>query len=170
MVPPEYDESEIPERLRRLIAMEIDRLVQDLSIRRDFLVDTWSRHRERGPFLDTMFSRWQTVSMTDLGLIDAEAMAACEAFYRELEDFRLYMRFTQDMPATLADRYDLALKHLVAYGALALDRLGGAPEIPHLSFDDDSEADVAADRGAELFRVPQLEVVEGEAEGPSEDR
>ena len=157
MIPPVFDESELPERLRRLVAMEIDRIVADLTARRDFLLDTWSRHRERGPFLDTMFHRWQTLSMTDLGLIESEAMVACEAFYRELEDFRLYMRFTQDMPATLRARYDLALQHISAYGALAVDRLGGAPELPSFRFDEDEEA--------ELVQQPRLEVLEGEATG-----
>jgi hypothetical protein len=155
MIPPVFDEADLPERLRRLVAMEIDRILEDLELRRDFLLDTWSRHRDRGPFLDTVFSRWTTLSMTDLGLIEAEAMVACDTFYRELEDFRLYIRFTQDMPATLADRYDLALRHLAAYGALAVDRLGGAPERPEFTFDDE-EAD------ASLFDpVPRLEVVDG---------
>ncbi|MBX2796069.1 MAG: hypothetical protein KTR31_00330 [Myxococcales bacterium] len=155
MVPPVFDEAELPERLRRLIAMEVDRIVSDLAARRDFLLDTWSRHRDRGPFLDTIFARWRTLSMTDLGLVEAEAMAACEAFHRELEDFRLYMQFTQDMPATLAERYDLALEHISAYGALAIERLGGAPELPVFSFDDDG------DEQGGLLQPPRLEVVEG---------
>lgn len=155
MIPPVFDEADLPERLRRLLALEIDRIVEDLELRRDFLLDTWSRHRDRGPFLDTVFSRWTTLSMTDLGLVEAEALLACESFYRELEDFRLYIRFTQDMPTTLADRYDVALQHLAAYGALAIERLGGAPERPIFTFEDD-----AAD--ASLFApAPRLEVVEG---------
>ena len=163
MIPPEFDESELPERLRRLVAMEIDRIIDDLELRREFLLDAWSRHRDRGPFLDTMFSRWTTLSMTDLGLLEAEAMASCEAFYRELDDFRLYIRFTQDMPATLADRFDLALKHVTAYGALALERLGGAPELPKFEFPEDAEP--VADGPVS---VPRLEVVEGEGGGSDE--
>lgn len=163
MIPPEYDESELPERLRRLLAMEIDRVQQDLILRREFLLETWSRHRDRGPFIDTVFVRWTTLSMTDLALVDAEAMAACEAFYRELEDFRLYMRFTQDMPATLEERYDLALRHLRAYADLALERLGGAPELPVFSFDDEGDEDLDAPS------PPRLEVLDGDGPGPEAD-
>lgn len=162
MIPPAYDESDLPDRLRRLLAMEVDRVLLDLVARRDFLLDTWSRHRDRGPFIDTVFTRWTTLSMTDLALIEVDAIAACEAFYRELEDFRLYMRFTQDMPATLADRYDAALQHLRAYGELALESLGGAPELPFFEFDEPDEAP-----GPD---GPKLEVLEGRgAERKSDD-
>ena len=158
MIPPAFDESELPERLRRLLALEIDRIVEDLGLRRDFLLDTWSRHRDRGPFIDTLFSRWRTLSMVDLALVEAEAIEACEAFYRELEDFQLYMRFTQDMPTTLADRYDSALKHISAYGALAVERLGGAPELPVFRFDEDED-------DTSLLAIPRLEVIEGPGGG-----
>lgn len=157
MIPPAFDESELPERLRRLLAMEIDRIVEDMELRREFLLDTWSRHRDRGPFIDTVFNRWRTLSMVDLALIEADAMEACEAFYRELEDFQLYMQFTQDMPTTLAERYDIALKHIAAYGALAVERLGGAPELPIFRFEDEDEDDG-------LLAVPRLEVLEGATE------
>lgn len=139
MIPPVYDESDLPERLRRLLAMEIDRIVEDLEFRRDFLMDTWSRHRDRGPFLDTVFSRWRTIAMTDLALIDSSTMVACEAFYRELDDLRLYFQFTQDMPATMSERYDEGLKRVAAYGALAIELLGGAPERPLVEFEDEVE-------------------------------
>ena len=157
MIPPEFDESELPSRLRRLLALEVDRIVEDLEARRDFLLDTWSRHRDRGPFLDTVFSRWRTLSMADLALVEDDAIEACEAFYRELEDFRLYMRFTQDMPTTLADRYDVSLKHIAAYGALAVARLGGAPVLPAFHFADDEVDEVGVD-------PPRLEVLDGAIE------
>jgi len=158
MIPPAYDEQDLPERLRRLLALEVDRVVDDLDLRRDFLVDSWGRHRDRGPFIDTMFTRWNTLAMTDLALIDAEAMVACEAFHRELDELRMYMRFTGDMPATLQERFDRALARLKVVGALAIERLGGVPERPVFAFDDDSE------RGAAIDPVPALEVIEGEEE------
>src|SRR5687768_18088630 len=120
MIPPVFDESDLPERLRRLLAMEIDRVVEDLEVRREFLLEMWSRHRDRGPFLDTVFTRWRTLSMTDLALVDTDAMVACEAFYRELDELKLYFQFTQDMPTTMDDRYREALVRISAYGALAV--------------------------------------------------
>lgn len=134
MIPPVYDESEIPERLRRLLAMEIDRIVEDLAVRRGFLLEIWSRHRDRGPFLDTVFSRWRTLALTDLALLEIESISACEAFYRELDDLRLYFQFTQDMPSTMDDRYLEALESISAIGTLAVQLLGGAPTRPVVEF------------------------------------
>lgn len=165
MIPPVYDESELAERLRRLVAMEVDRLLLDLVARRPLLLEAWSRHRDRGPFIDTLFSRWNTLTMADLAMLDAEAMAACESFYREVEDFRLYLRFTQDMPATLTDRYDEAVRHLQAYAELALERLGGAPELPFFDFSEEDEEEEESATG-----TPRLEVLDGEGgEAPSDD-
>lgn len=151
MIPPVYDESELPERLRRLIAMEIDRIVEDLDVRRAFLVDVWSRHRDRGPFLDTVFSRWRTIALTDLALIEHDAMVACEAFYRELDELRLYFQYTQDMPSTLDEQYAKALVRIVEYGALALSALGGAPERPVLTFEEVTPK--ATPRSASLLQL-----------------
>ncbi|MEO0600640.1 MAG: hypothetical protein AAF211_04335 [Myxococcota bacterium] len=136
MIPPLYDEAELPARLRQLVASEIDRIVEDLANRRELLLEAWSRHRDRGPFVDTMFSRWTTIAMTDLALIDSDALTACEAFYRELDDFRMYCRYTEDMPTTMTARYDVALRTLDAYGRLAVERLGGVPDRPFVVIDD----------------------------------
>ena len=66
-------------------------------------------------------------------------VAAVEEFYRELDDFRLYLSFTQDMPASLSDQYGRFLHRLAAYGAQAIEALGGAPERPLIEFDEDGD-------------------------------
>lgn len=137
MIPPVYDESEIPERLRRLLAMEIARIVEDLESRREFLLEVWSRHRDRGPLLDTVFSRWRTLSMADLALIDSEAIVACDAFHRDLDELRLYFQFTQDMPTTMDETYLRAAERIVATGAVAIQLLGGAPPRPIVELAED---------------------------------
>lgn len=134
MIPPVYDESELPERLRQLVAMEIERVVDDLTSRREFLLEIWSRHRDRTPLLDTIFTRWRSVAMTDLALLPTEAIAACELFHRELEELRLYFRFTEDMPTTMGDVYTGALARITEAGALAVRMLGGAPPRPVIDF------------------------------------
>lgn len=139
MIPPVFDESDLPDRLRRLIALEIDRIVEDLELRREFLLDIWSRHRDRGPLLDTIFARWRTLAMSDLALVDVDAVVACEAFYRELDELRLYFMFTEDMPTTMGERYAEALTRVAAYGALAVQLLGGAPERPLVEFEEEAE-------------------------------
>jgi hypothetical protein len=134
MIPPAFDESDLPDRLRRLLALEIARIVEDLDLRLPTLVEWWGRFRDRGPFLDTLFSRWRTLAMADLALVDPDAVIACEAFYRELDDLRLYFQFTQDMPTTLEERYRSALSRINGYGALAIQLLGGVPPRPLVEF------------------------------------
>lgn len=150
MIPPVYDESEFPERLRRLLALEIARIVEDLEAREAFLVEVWSRHRDRGPFIDTLHTRWRTLSLPDMATLDGDILVALESFHRELDDLTLYFRYTQDMPTTLADTYRDGLRRLAAYAAIALDALGGVPPRPMVEFDDevDDEAEVDASLGA----------------------
>ncbi|MEZ4239973.1 MAG: hypothetical protein R3F59_28245 [Myxococcota bacterium] len=146
MIPPVYDESEIPERLRRLLAAEISRIVEDLAERQIFLIETWGRHRDRGPLLDTIFSRWRTLAMTDLALLDSEAIAACEAFYRDLDELRLYFQFTQDMPSTLEQQYERALERVAVTGSEAVTLLGGSPPTPTVTVVHDDGEEVAVPR------------------------
>jgi len=141
VIPPMYDESDFPLRLRRLLALEVSRIVEDLEARRELLLEVWSRHRDRGPFVDTLHSRWRTLTMPDLATLDTEMVLHVEAFYRELDDLSLYFRFTQDMPTTLADAFDEGLLRLQAYGAMAIDALGGVPVRPLVEFAEDVDDD-----------------------------
>ncbi len=119
-----------PDRLRSLLALEIARIVDDLELRRDFLLKMWAKHRDRTPFLDTVFNRWKTVGLPDLAELGPEEVAATDAFYRKIDDFRLYMAYTQDMPVTMGERYDFMLPRIRAWGEQAIDALGGAPDRP----------------------------------------
>jgi hypothetical protein len=130
VIPPEPDDASRARRLRSVVALEIARIVEDLEARRDFLVQMWSLHRDRGPFLDTMQTRWRTLPMADLLYLDDDALVWIESFHRELDELRLYMRFTQDMPVMLSGRYDWMLRRLASYGQRAVDALGGAPTRP----------------------------------------
>lgn len=114
------------------MALEIARIVDDLELRRDFLLRMWSKHRDRRPFLDTVFNRYKTVGFPDLVDLDPEAVAAADQFFRKVDEFRLYVSYTQDMPTTMGERYDFMVPRLRAWGELAIDALGGAPERPEI--------------------------------------
>ncbi len=147
MIPPVYDESDFPERLRRLLALEVNRIVEDLEAREIFLIEVWSRHRDRGPFIDTLHTRWRSLSLPDMATLSGDQLVALESFYRELDDLTMYFRFTQDMPTTLADAYRDGLRRLAAYGDIALDALGGVPPRPLVAFDDEVDDEVVVDEG-----------------------
>ncbi|MCB9741158.1 MAG: hypothetical protein H6740_00860 [Alphaproteobacteria bacterium] len=112
-----------PDRLRHLLAMEISRVVDDLQRRRELLIMVWGSQRARAPFLDTCYSRWRSLGFPELALLDTAQLDAVDAFYRELDELRLYLAHTEDMPATLRGRYDGALSRLERASELALDAL-----------------------------------------------
>ncbi len=128
IVPPAWEPEDRLRGLKRELAADVDRICEDLEFRREFLREIWSVSRDRGAFLDTITSRWRELGADDLLEFDPDDVLALDAFYRALEDFQLYLRFTDDMPATLLDRYDRTLDRLKALGDDVIARLGGAPE------------------------------------------
>lgn len=153
------DDLEKAQRVALLIASEIARIVDDLEVRQAFLLDIWGRHRDRGPFLDTVMSRWGTLGFPELALLPADAILKVEEFYRELEEFRLYLRFTEDMPTTMSESYRWQLRRLEGYAEQAVDALGGTPERPLLDFPDTDPAPGPDDAppGKPLLRLAHLE-------------
>lgn len=135
--PPHLDDQEKAERVAYNLALEIARIVDDLEMRKTFLLDMWGRHRDRGPFLDTIASRYMTLGFPELALLPTEAVAKVDEFYRELEEFRFYCRFTEDMPTSLEEAYAWQLHRLAAYAEQAVDALGGTPERPLLDLPDE---------------------------------
>jgi hypothetical protein len=141
--PPYLTDAERAERVAYGLALEIARIVDDLELRQVFLVEMWGRHRDRGPFLDTLHTRYATLGFPELALLPPDALAKVDEFYRELEEFRLYVRFTEDMPTSLADAYRWQLNRLSAYAEQAVDALGGTPERPLLDIPDPVDTEPA---------------------------
>lgn len=126
-------DDETPERatrLRALLALEADRILYDLRKRKPFMMGIWARKRSREPFLDTLFSRWRTVTAGELSLLRVDEIAALDEVHGQLDDLRLYLRFTEDMPITLSERFDKRVDQLAGAVADAIERLGGLPERP----------------------------------------
>lgn len=145
MPPPYLTDHERAQRVAYNLALEIARIVDDLELRETFLVEMWGRHRDRGPFLDTLASRYRTLGFPELSLLPEDAVAKVDEFYRELDEFRLYVRFTEDMPTSLADAYRWQLRRLQAYAEQAVGALGGTPERPLLEIPDEVDDKPAAD-------------------------
>lgn len=111
-------------RLRRMLAAEIRRITADLHRRRGLLVELWGRHRVRTPFLDTVFQRYRTVTMSEMLMLDCGQAEAVEHFYAELDDLRFYLTYTEDMPRSLMVALDSALIRLNQVAIEALNQLG----------------------------------------------
>jgi hypothetical protein len=136
IIPPAYDKAHRAAALRGAIVDEIARIVEDLEFRREFLREIWSVSRDRGAFLDTIATRWRRLTADDLLEFDSHVVNQIDSFYRCLEEFHLYLSFTQDMPTTLTARYDQALNRLKALGQTVVDILGGDPGRPLIEYNE----------------------------------
>lgn len=114
-------------RLRTILVLEIVRIVEDLSARREFMVGVWSRTRRREVLIDTVHSRWRSVGVAELLELTEDQMVALDTFHRELEELRVYLSHTDDMPMSLGDQLELALSRLLPLGDAALAALGAPP-------------------------------------------
>jgi hypothetical protein len=117
-------------KVSQLLVLEIQRILEDMYLREDFLVNIWSKHRDRGPFIDTVFSRWHTVDFDTLIELDITQVSILEQFYRELEDLRFTFQYTDAMPTTLRQVYHSSLSRLTQVGLKAIDSLGGELSLP----------------------------------------
>ena len=115
------------ERIRTLLALEIARVTEDLELRKAFLMGVWTRHRTRAPFVDTTFDRWKTLGLTDLTILESREVILVAEYFRELDDLRLYLGYTEDMPRTLEQNVTRALIQLRVKAARALEALGAEP-------------------------------------------
>jgi hypothetical protein len=113
-------------RIGLLVALELRRIVRHMELRKGLLVKLWSRHRAREPFIETLFTRWRTLGLEDLVLLDVDAHEPLERFYEHVDDLRYYLTYTEDMPVTLEDQLEIGIGHLRAAAADALDALGYA--------------------------------------------
>lgn len=136
IIPPSVDKEHRAQAIHRQIVGEIARIVEDLEFRREFLREIWSVSRDRGAFLDTITTRWQGLTMDDLLEFDSDVVLRMDAFYRSLEEFQLYLGFTDDMPTTLVVRYDRSLERLRLLGEELVEALGGDPGRPLVEFND----------------------------------
>ena len=121
------DRSVRRERLELLLVQEIRRVTEDLERRKPLLVEVWGRQRIRAPFLDSTFSRWKTLGFETLMVLDRDQIEALEGFFRELDDTRLYLLYTEDMPRALDRVLTGALTRLKECANQALCFLGSPP-------------------------------------------
>jgi hypothetical protein len=132
------DDQERLERLAHLLAREIDRVVFDLEFRRDLLLKLWSKERIRVPLLRAMSARYYEADLDMLVLFPPDAAQMLDDFYRTLDTFIFYVSYTEDMPNTMSQRFDVLLQDLKdRSGPLLklLAQLGPADIDPHTTTD-----------------------------------
>lgn len=110
-------------RLAYMLTLEIKRVVEDLALRKALLLKVWSKMRIRQPLMSLLRSRFDLIKPDDLLLLPMECMDLLDQFYRQLDEFRLYMRVTEDMPTSLETVYEQQLQQLTRISRPLLGRL-----------------------------------------------
>ena len=108
------------------ITSVMDRFAHD----RFWAVTYWDAYRDKSAMLDICDSRWTQWSADELLTLAGDELRAVYAFYDTLARFRLWVRHTEAMPATLEVRYDAAHEALAPMAHKALQMLGPVPERP----------------------------------------
>lgn len=136
-------------RLALMLSLEVRRLLEDITLRRGLLLDVWSKMRARAPLVKLLRTRWEEVPTADLLLLPEPALLALDRFYRGVDEFRLYVETTQDMPRALQAVYANYAAQLEVAGIAACNLL------------DDLHGEVMAPEGARLKGGELLEGAPG---------
>lgn len=110
-------------RLAYLLSLEVRRVVEDLALRQALLLKVWSKMRIRAPILNLLRSRFDRIRPDDLLLLPMECLDLLDQFFRQLDEFRLYVQVTEDMPTSLELVYEQQLQLLTKISRPLLGRL-----------------------------------------------
>lgn len=111
------------QKLAWLLHLEVERIVDELELRQTLLLKVWSKMRIRAPLLRLLRCRYEKIRPTDLLLLPLETLELLERFYRKLDEFRLYLQVTEDMPTTLATAWQQYKEALTQVGRPLLMQL-----------------------------------------------
>lgn len=117
-----------PLTLANRLAIRVDKITTDLQQDLDYVLLYWNLYREKQPLLDMLAHDFRRASFTELATLDPAQLDAVDHFFDEVDQFRLWARYTEAMPATLERRYVRARERIQTAADVALPLLGGAPE------------------------------------------
>ena len=93
-----------------VIRDDMNGLVHRLNFHQEGYIKVFSNERTRQHFDDIFYSRYSTITGSDLALIDPEMLELVSRFYKEVKDLYLYFRMTEDMPSAVANKLSTSLK------------------------------------------------------------
>lgn len=99
-------------RLVLLLKLEINRIIDDINTKKDILYKLWSKERTREPLISVLKSRFYDLSFTDLMFLEKDLNVELDRFYRALSDFKFYVTYTEDMPQTMKNTFNMHFKSL----------------------------------------------------------
>ena len=91
---------------------DMDELVYRLNTHHEEYLRVFSSERTRKNFDDVFFSRYRSISGSDLTLIKEEELRLISKFYHLTYDLHLYLMLTEDMPSAVANKHSADLKEI----------------------------------------------------------
>tara|TARA_B100000925_G_scaffold291844_1_gene281858 strand:+ start:1328 stop:1870 length:543 start_codon:yes stop_codon:yes gene_type:complete len=93
-----------------VIKDDMNELVHRLNFHQEGYMRVFSLERTRKHFDEIFYSRYNTISGSDLALIDNEHLQIISKFYHEVLDLFLYFKMTEDMPSAVTNKLSTSLK------------------------------------------------------------
>ena len=91
---------------------DMDELVYRLNTHHEEYLRVFSSERTRKHFDDVFFSRYRSISGSDLTLVKEEELRLISKFYHLTYDLHLYLMLTEDMPSAVANKHSADLKEI----------------------------------------------------------
>ena len=93
-----------------VIKDDMNELVHRLNFHQEGYLRVFSLERTRKHFDDIFFSRYKTVSGSDLALVSESLLQIISRFYHEVSDLYFYFKMTEDMPSAVSNKLSTSLK------------------------------------------------------------
>lgn len=104
-----------------ILKLDSKRLYEHVVQRRREYMATFAVKRTREHFKDVFFSRYDTITFSDLKILSPELIGCLDKFYGFVEELKWYLMSTEDMPATVEDKTGKDIKELKgSYDTLVL--------------------------------------------------
>ena len=101
-----------PKQLLLLIKYDVENLNNNLNGRKQDYLTIFSMKRTRSHFSEIFFSRYDSLSISELSCFSEDLITALNDYYVLISELKWYLYHTEDLPQTVNDYVELALKKL----------------------------------------------------------
>jgi hypothetical protein len=93
-----------------VIKDDMNELVHRLNFHQEGYLKVFSLERTRKHFDDIFFSRYKTITGSDLATLPDECLQVVSRFYHEVIDLYFYFKMTEDMPSAVSNKLSVSLR------------------------------------------------------------
>jgi len=111
------------EKITAIIYREIKRMLFDIEDRKDLLFKLWTKERLRAPLLRVLRNRYDEIKFEYMVLFSKDLAVLIDEFYNFLDKFVFYVSYTEDMPQTLQENFNIYTKELSAKASILIKEL-----------------------------------------------